>query len=341
MSRGRIVVVHLVAAVMILAAVTTVALVRFPSARADEEEEKPITSSSAQVSRDAAGNVLITIQLAAQKEIGIATVILKPTLRPIEIEAYGFILDPAPLSKLDSDLFSAEAALTASREQFRRSSRLYAEQKNVSLRDLQNAEASYLADKSRLEALQQQLRDQWGGEIARMDSRSRSELVSSLVDRRAACTRVTAPSGEQLVDAPGTAQIAVLGHEEQPLDARAVYNAPAVVPTLQGQTFLVLMATTEFPVRPGTALSARLPASGRSERGVIVPRSAVVRHGGKEWVYRDFDGERFVRHEIIPAEVISEGYFVTDDLAPGMRIVVAGAQALLSEELKSLIQVQG
>jgi hypothetical protein len=128
MSRRRIAAVLFVAAVMILEAVT-VALVRFPSGRADEEEEKPITSSTAQVSRDAAGNVLITIQLAAQKEIGIATVILKPTLRPIEIEAYGFILDPAPLSKLDSDLFSAEAVLTASRAQFRRSRRLYAEQK--------------------------------------------------------------------------------------------------------------------------------------------------------------------------------------------------------------------
>src|SRR5207253_8727677 len=87
--------------------------------------------------------------------------------------------------------------------------------KNVSLRDLQSAQASYLADQSRLEALQQQLRDQWGGEVARMDSRSRSELVGALVDRRAAFARVTAPIGEQVEDAPTSTQIVVLGHEEQ------------------------------------------------------------------------------------------------------------------------------
>jgi len=317
------------------------AFIKVPHGATDEEEEeKPITSSAAQVSRDTAGHVLITIAPAAQKEIGLIAETLRLVVRPVEIEGYGFALDPAPLSQLNSDLLSADAALTASRAQFRRSRRLYADQNNVSLRDLQNARASYLADKSRRDALQQQLRDQWGGEIAQMDSRSRSKLVSALVDRRAAFARVTAPIGEQLDDAPRTAQIVVLGHEEQPLDARAVYNAPAVVPTLQGQTFLVLIATRAFPVRPGTAVSARLPTSGRSVKGVIVPRSAVVRHGGKEWVYRDLNGERFGRHEIVPAEVTSEGYFVTEDLAPGMRIVVSGAQTLLSEERKSEIQLR-
>jgi len=333
MSRRRIAVVLLVAAVMV------VARVGFRSARADEEEEKPITSSAARVWRDAAGNVLITIQPAAQKEIGIATEILKPLVRPIEIEAYGFILDPAPLSKLNSDLASAQAALDAAGAQYRRTIRLYSEQKNASLRDLQAAQASYLTDKSQVEALEQQLRDEWGAEIALMNLATRSKLVSSLVDRREAIARVTAPIGEPLDDAPNTTQVVVLGHEEQPLNSHAVYNAPAVVPTIQGQTFLALLATTEFPVRPGTAVTARLPASDTSERGVMVPRSAVVRYAGREWIYRELDGDRFVRHEIVPAELTADGYFVTEELGPGTQVVIAGAQSLLSEELKAQIQM--
>jgi hypothetical protein len=324
---------------MVLAAVTIVVLVRFPSAPAAEEDEKPITSSTAWVSRDAAGNVFITIQRAAQKEIGIATAILKPTVRPIEIEAYGFILDPGPLSKLDSDLAGAQAVLDAAGAQYRRASRLYAEQKNASLRDLQAAQASYLTDKSQVKALEQQLRDEWGAKIALMNSPTRSELVSALVDRREAIARVTAPIGEPLHDTPNTTQVVVLGHEEQPLNSHAVYNAPTVVPTIQGQTFLVLIATTEFPVRPGAAVTARFSASGTSERGVMVPRSAVVRYAGREWIYRELDGNRFVRHEIAPADLAADGYFVTAGLGPGKQVVIAGAQSLLSEELKAQIQI--
>jgi hypothetical protein len=316
-----------------------VALVRFSRARADEsDEEKPIASNAAQLSRDAAGHVFIALRPSIQKEIGITTELLKRMVRPIEVEAYGFILDPAPLSKLNSDLLSAQAALGAADAQYQRTKRLYAEQKNASLRDLQTAEVSYLTDKSQLEALEQQLRNDWGAEVAKMESQGRSQLISALVDRREAIARVTVPLGDQIDDVPRTAQIAVIGHEGQPLNARAVYPAPTVVPTLQGQTFFVLVAATEFPVRPGTAVSARIPTSNTSEQGVMVPRSAVVRYAGDEWVYRELAGDRFMRLEIVPVEIMDRGYFVTENLAPGMRIVINGAQTLLSEELKAQIQ---
>jgi D-alanyl-D-alanine carboxypeptidase len=328
-------------ALIAAAVVVIAALGRTASAKADDDEgEKPITSTATRLSHDAAGHVFIGIRPAAQKEIGITTKILKPSVRPIEIEAYGFILDPAPLLKLNSDLLSAQAALDAASAQYRRTRRLYAEQKNASLRDLQTAQASHLTDKSQLEALEQQLRNDWGEEIARMDSGDRSQLVGALVDRREAVARVTAPVGDQPDDVPDAAEIFVLGHEEQPLKARAVYAAPMTVPTLQGQAFLVLIGRTQFPLRPGTAVSARIPISKTSQQGVMVPRSAVVRYVGNEWVYCALERDRFVRLRIVPAEITDRGYFVTQNLAPGTRIVVGGAQTLLSEELKAQIQVQ-
>jgi hypothetical protein len=323
------------------AAVIVAALATVTRARADEDEEKPITSGAAQVSRDAAGEVLIALRPATQKEIGLTTETLKRVVRPIEAEAYGFVLDPSPLSQLNSSLLSARAALDASSAQYRRSKRLYAEQKNASLRALQSAQATYLSDQARLEALEHQIRDQWGGGIAKMNPRERGELISALIERRQAIARVTAPIGEALDEAPReAARVRVLGHERQPLTARAVYSAPAVVPTMQGQTFLLLIDTGTFPVRPGTAVSAYLPTTAKAEQGVMVPRSAVVRYAGKEWVYRALDGNRFVRQEIMPAESTADGYFVTRNLAPGMRVVVTGAQTLLSQELKARIQME-
>lgn len=339
MSQRQISIVLLVAAVMLLAAIIIVAVIRCPSARAQEEEEKPITSKTAQISRDAAGNVLITIRPPTQKEIGIATKVLKPVTLPVQVQAYGFVLDPAPLSKLNSDLLSAQAASDAAGAQYRRTSRLYAEKENASLRDLQAAQVSYLTDKTQLETLKQQLRNDWGAEISRMDVRSRAQIVSALVERTEAIARVTAPIGEDTDNHPRAVEIVVLGHEPQPLKARAVYPAPSVVPTLQGQTFFVLIATTLFAVRPGTAVTARIPTSSTIQQGVMVPRSAVVRYASGEWVYRELQGDRFVRVGILPAEINKQGYFVTENLTHGMRIVITGAETLLSEELKAEIQI--
>jgi hypothetical protein len=329
-----------IAILLLVAAVMMLVLARATHPRgAEEEEEKPITSSVARVSRDAAGHVLIAIGQAAQKEIGITTEILKPIVRPVEVEAYGFVLDPAPLSKLIADLTSAHAALNASSAQYRRTRRLYAEQKNASLRDLQSAEATYLNDQARVEALEQQLRDAWGREIAQMAFRARAELVSALIDRRQAIARVTVPVGEVFGDSPRRAEVFVLGQEQQALNARAVFDAAKIDPRMQGQTFMLLVDTNAFPVRPGTAVSARLPVSDKDARGVMVPRSAVVRYAGKEWVYRQLDADHFVRLELVPTESTVETYFVTEHLEPGMRIVITGAQMLLSEERKAEIQI--
>jgi len=323
---------------IVAASLIAIAFGNFSHARADESNEKnPIVSSAARLSRDAEGHVVIAIRPQIQKEIGINTELLKRIVRRAEVEAFGFILDPAPLSKLNGDLLRAQAALGAADAQYQRTKRL-AEEKNVSLRDLQEAQASYLTDKTQLESVELQLRNDWGVEVAKMDPQGRSQLIIALVDRREAIARLTAPIGDKVDDPPRTVQIAVVGHEEQPLNASAVYSAPTVVPTLQGQSFFVLVATTEFPVRPGTAVSARLPTSNTPERSVLVPRSAVVRNDGNDWVYRELDGYRFVRLEIVPLDLASRGYFVTENLAPGMRIVISGAQTLLSEELRAQIQ---
>ena len=335
MSKGR-----KISLIIIAAVIAITALGRVSHTRADDDdEEKPITSSLARVSRDAEGHVFVEIAPAALKEIGIAVETLKPVTRRLDVNAYGFVLDPAPLLKLNSDLAGAQAALDAADAQYRRTKRLYAERYNASLRDLQSAQAAYLADEAQVEALEQQLSDQWGAKIAQMDSRARSALLSALVARTEAIARVTAPVGEPLADPPHAATIFVLGHEEQPLSASEVYAAPAVAPLMQGQTFLLLAATRRFPAPPGTAVSARLPASTEAERGVMAPRSAVVRYDRGEWVYRALGGGRFARREIVPAEITGKGYFVTDGLPPGSRVVVTGAQALLSEELKAQIQM--
>ena len=72
---------------------------------------------------------------------------------------------------------------------------------------------------------------------------------------------------------------------------------------------------------------------GRQVRGLIVPTSAVVWSEGKAWAYQQTASDRFARH-IVPTEVpVERGFFVVQGFSPGDRLVIQGAQALLSEEL--------
>lgn len=315
------------------------AIISVPRTKADEDEEKPIASAAARVSRGADGHVSISIRPAALKEIGLATETLHGVVRPIDVEAYGLVLDPAPLAKLNGELVAARAALAASRAEFRRSRHLYAEQKNVSLKAMQAARATYLADESRVEVLHQRLGDEWGGEIARMKPRARSDFVAALIQRRQAIARVSLPAGKTIERPVHRARVAVLGRAESPLTARAVYPAPRVDPRMQGQSFLLWVDSPSPVVRPGAAVTAWLPTTKNSEQGVIVPRSAVVRYAGRAWVYQERRPGHFTRRRLIAAESTGKGYFVTTILRPGMRVVVAGAQTLLSEELRSQIEL--
>jgi hypothetical protein len=71
----------------------------------------------------------------------------------------------------------------------------------------------------------------------------------------------------------------------------------------------------------------------------VIPQSAVVRSGGKIWVYREAGDGQFMRAEVNPESSTSNGLLVTQGISAGDRIVTVGAQVLLSEEQKSQIQI--
>ena len=68
-------------------------------------------------------------------------------------------------------------------------------------------------------------------------------------------------------------------------------------------------------------------------------RTALVRVASATWAYVQVDAEAFARRNVTPTYAVPEGWFVTAGFTPGEHVVVAGAQTLLSEELKSQIQI--
>ena len=90
-------------------------------------------------------------------------------------------------------------------------------------------------------------------------------------------------------------------------------------------------------ITPGAAVTGFIKVRGDPLQGVEVPGSAVVRHERRAWVYVQTGKARFTRRSIPLEHASGDGWFVSEGVGPSDRIVVSGAQVLLSEELKSQI----
>ncbi|MGH8239707.1 MAG: hypothetical protein ACREXP_22225, partial [Steroidobacteraceae bacterium] len=78
---------------------------------------------------------------------------------------------------------------------------------------------------------------------------------------------------------------------------------------------------------------------GEPVRGVRVPRSALIRYEAQPWVYIQQDESTFRRTAMSAMHPMEGGWLIPEGLKAGDRIVTAGAQVLLSEELKSQVRL--
>jgi len=86
------------------------------------------------------------------------------------------------------------------------------------------------------------------------------------------------------------------------------------------------------------ALTAYLTLPGEPTKGVLLPRSAIVRQEGALWAYVRTAEDKFTRRPVEGAAPMESGWFVPAGFKAGEAVVVAGSQMLLSEELKAKIQ---
>lgn len=302
---------------------------------AEREREKPVTAPQ-RVSRGSAGETIVSLDAATQTRIALKVEPLAAATLPREVAGYGLVLTPEPLAALDAELSAAEAALAASKAAADRLRTLRQESDNVSAKSLETAEAQFRADESRARNAAQRLALGWGDAVSSLDAPAREKLVAGLVKREVALARVDLPAGEMLAASPVSAHVVVLGREDRPLEASGVWIAPAIDPTTLGQGFLLRI---ESAIQPGAAVTAYLATPGEPRTGVVIPRAALIRAAGKTWAYVKVGEGHFTRIEVAPEHPVAQGWFVTDGFTAGDRIVVEGAQILLSEEMKSQIQM--
>src|SRR5713101_7075835 len=332
-----------IAAAVAVLAVLVIYVWFFGGAGRDEGEEdgaEQVVSAAPKISHSGGGQVVVELSRDEQARIGLETERVNAVTESQEATAYGVVLDPAPLAALDAELASTRAAVAASRAEYERARLLHSEQQNVSLKDFEIARAKFQADQAQLNLLNQRLADEWGVKISAMSPGERASLIDALTKRIAGIVRLSLPPGQSLAQEPTEARITVLGYDTHPLVTRSIWYAPTADPHLQGQGFLLKVEAQGFPLRPGTAVTGNLESPGTAKPGIVVSEAAIVRTGDRAWAYVQIAPTQFERRRLDAAMPSARGWFVTSGFAAGDDVVVIGAQALLSEELKSQIQVK-
>ena len=300
---------------------------------ADEAADQPITAASL-VQTGANGQTVITLDANAQQLIGLKTAPLVAASLPPEIKAYGRVLDSAALISFHADATAARAALQASQPEYERLKKLSV-QDNASARALESAGAQMKHDQGAFDAADAQL----AAAASKAVLDKPAEFFQSLAKQEIVLVRLDLPAGETAEEEPTGARL-ILPGTAQPVAADFVGHAAATDPQVQGAGYIFMVTNAPVVLTPGLSLTGYLQLPGEAASGAMVPDAAVVRSDGRAWIYIQTADTVFTQREISLDRSTSGGWLVTNSAAPGDKVVVTGAQTLLSEEHKSQIRLE-
>jgi len=264
-----------------------------------------------------------------QKKLGLTVQPLAAAARAESLPGYLKVLDAGPLAQLDSDLQVSEAAAAASAAAAARSKTLNAADQAVSTKALQAAEAAARADAAKVALLRRRLALEWGEGFARMPDRQRAALIGQIAAGQTALVRIDSAAGQGLsglreldldLGALGRVHASVLG-PARVADARL--QSSGLIARVSGAGARSLSSGLSVPV----TLKVSAPI-----HGVVAPRAALLRSGGKTWVYVRTAGEQFQRQPVEGGKPEPGGLFVAEGLRAGAPVVTTGAAALFAAE---------
>ncbi|MBI5487747.1 MAG: HlyD family efflux transporter periplasmic adaptor subunit [Deltaproteobacteria bacterium] len=255
-----------------------------------------------------------------------------------------------------SEKQAVSAEVATARAALERARTLHAEDRTVSDRALQEAELAVDTARARLRQAEETIRlleaalvagsadagvlplaVERGGEVVEAlaqpgEAVESGQPILRVVRFDRLVARIDVPAGELLAEPVAAAGVFLLGDEDRVLGAETIGPAPSFDPDIPGRTILFRVGVEGTALRPGAAVGARLRSTGAALTGVVVPRSAVIRTSGRAWVWVD-RAPRFVRREVPLDRPTASGWFAGAGFAAGERVVVVGAQDLLSAEM--------
>lgn len=297
-------------------------------------EDQPIAAES-RVQRGPSGEPRVVLDAETRRRLELATTSLTTLRVTNELRAYGKVLDISALAPFAAELRAADIAIELARRELARLKKMHEEGQNASLRSVEAAEAEYQKNLAVRQGIQDRLALAWGKTIA--EQPDLGAFVRSFVDSERALVRLDLLPGETVQAAPATVAIALQADETQTVVGVHFEFPTPVDSALPVQSFVYLVKGTKWP--PGAKVIGRIQREGDTFSGVFMPQSAIVRDQGQAWAYRQQGENTFIRRRVVLSHPAPGGWLVTDGWQAGEQVVTTGAQALLSEELKSQIKL--
>lgn len=312
----------------------------------DENRSAQAKKGPAQISTEN-GQTVLTLDSPTQNRLGLEVATLAATTTREQATFPAVVVSIQDLAASRNSYIAAQTqvqkahvAAEVARKGYTRLRILFEEDQNISEKSLQSAEATLEANEADVRSGEQQLtlqesvaRQEWGSVVAKWTVQGSPEL-QRILDQSDVLVQMTMPSGATY-GAPKMISLEIPGGAR--MQATFISAFPRVDPRIQGRSFLYL-AHAQPGLVPGVSLLAHLLV-GSLIKGLIVPTSAVVWSEGKAWVYQQTSADRFTRRSVSTDIAVERGFFVAEGFSPGDKVVIQGAQALLSEEL--LLHGQG
>ena len=300
------------------------------------------------------GETVVTLSKDVQKQSDIQTIRLTGSQHQKTLNTLGKVISIDTLIELRTRYLNAKAnaniaraSLANSQQDYQRMQALNKDDKNVSDQVMLAAQAAFKTDEAKVQAaeteannLNDTMRQTWGETLANEASKApASPSLQSLLQHKEVLLLITLPVDSN-VNAGETISVVPTGALSKAINAKLLAASPQTDSTIEGRTYFFRAPAENL--RAGMRVNVEMQdvsGNAKTNSGVIVPASAVVWYAGKAWVYKKQSEESFIRIPINTDNEINNGWFInSEQLAAGDRLVVNGAQLLLSEEFKYQIK---
>ncbi|MHB1947554.1 MAG: efflux RND transporter periplasmic adaptor subunit, partial [Gammaproteobacteria bacterium] len=228
------------------------------------------------------GTIIQLSTLSIEKS-GIKTAHLNVTTLPQQYQAYGKILLPQLLVDARNRFLTAQsqaqkanASLASSSKEYDRLKKLNLHN-DVSIKNLQAAEATWLSDKATANSAENSfklemdsIRAQWGSRIADWIMNDSQEYLE-IMQLRNYLVQVTLPNSVAITSPPS---MALIKYDKQTVSAKFISISPIADELLQGVSFYFILPNINS-LLPGMNVTAFLPTTTPIS-GVRIPLSASI-----------------------------------------------------------------
>lgn len=309
----------------------------------DDDDDEAGVDTKQQLLR---GSLRVILSVQTQQLAGIETIAAENIALDAEDKAYAAVVDMTQLVNQRSSYRNMQAELEVAKTRvnnaaqiLRRREKLNAETTNISQRQLQEARAEFQTQnalfksvQTRLENSRAEMRQRWNPAVTELALQDGSGIFERLLNQQDYLLLLSLRPDQQLSRDAAYVFVNRIDERHTARKAYVVSPAPYSEINLPGETYF--LRTPAEGLRVGMRLHVWLPGTGFSGTGIGIPDEAIVWYAGQAWAYVQADEETFSRRRLPQSLRTGNTWLVNENFTVGDRIVINGAQTLLSEEFK-------